>query len=106
MKKAKKKYEALIEYSKNGIYELFFYEKGGYKKAIEAESPSDLLNYLLEKHQQDVILKISPVVKQIIDCEAFEYHKWVQNLEKELLNGIQQAITDIIESEDSGESGV
>lgn len=103
MKKAKKKYEALIEYSKDGIYELFFYEKGGYKKIVESESPSDLLHYLLEKYEKNVILRIPPVIKEIVDCEAFEYHHWVKNLEKELLENIQQTIDEIIESEDSDE---
>lgn len=104
MKKARKKYEALIEYAKDGMYELSFYEQGQYKKVVESESPSDLLHYLLEKHENDVIIRIPPVIKEIIDCEAFEYHKWVANVEKELLNGIQQAIDQIIETEESGES--
>lgn len=103
MKKARKKYEAVIEYSKNGVYELFFYEKGDYKKVVESESPSDLLHYLLEKHENDVIIRIPPVIKEIIDCEAFEYHKWVANVEKELLENIQQAIDQIVESEESDE---
>ena len=103
MKKARKKYEALIEYSKNGIYELFFYENGKYNKIVESESPSDLLHYLLEKHENNVILRIPPVIKEIIDCEAFEYHKWVANIEKQLLEGIQQAINDIVETEETDE---
>jgi hypothetical protein len=103
MKKAKKKYEALIEYAKDGMYELSFYEQGQYKKIVESESPSDLLHYLLEKHENNVIIRIPPVIKEIIELEAFEYHKWVANLEKQLLNGIQQAITDIIESDETDE---
>jgi hypothetical protein len=106
MKKARKKYEALIEYAKDGVYELFFYEQGQYKKIVESESPSDLLHYLLEKHENDVIIRIPPVIKEIIDCEAFEYHKWVSNIEKELLNGIQQAINDITESDETDQSDI
>ena len=97
MKKARKKYEAIIEYAKDGVYELFFYEQGHYRKIVESESPSDLLHYLLEKHESNVIISIPPVIKEIIDCEAFEYHKWVANVEKELLNGIQQAIEGLLE---------
>jgi hypothetical protein len=106
MKKARKKYEALIEYAKDGVYELFFYEQGQYKKIVESESPSDLLHYLLEKHENNVIIRIPPVIKEIIDCEAFEYHKWVSNIEKELLNGIQQAINDITESDETDQSDI
>jgi predicted acetyltransferase len=101
MKKARKKYEALIEYAKDGVYELFFYEQGQYRKIVESESPSDLLHYLLEKHENNVIIRIPPVIKEIIDCEAFEYHKWVANVEKELLNGIQQAIDGLIGHEET-----
>jgi len=106
MKKARKKYEALIEYAKDGVYELFFYEQGQYKKIVESESPSDLLHYLLEKHENNVIIRIPPVIKEIIDCEAFEYHKWVSNIEKELLNGIQQVINDITESDETDQSDI
>jgi hypothetical protein len=106
MKKARKKYEALIEYAKDGVYELFFYEEGKYKKIVDSESPSDLLHYLLEKHENNVIIRIPPVIKEIIDCEAFEYHKWVSNIEKELLNGIQQAINDITESDETDQSDI
>jgi hypothetical protein len=106
MKKARKKYEALIEYTKDGIYELYFFQNGKYNKIVESESPSDLLHYLLDKHKNDVILRIPPVINEIINFEAFEYHKWVESVEKELLNGIEQAITDIIESEESGESNI
>lgn len=104
MKKARKKYEALIEYSKDGMYELLFYQKGQYKKVVQSESPSDLLHYLLEKYENDVIIRIPPVVKEIIDCEAFEYHKWVANVEKELLENIQQAIDQIVESDEPDQS--
>lgn len=100
MKKAKKKYEALIDYTKNGMYELSFYQNGKYNKIVESESPSDLLHYLVEKHQSDVILRIPPVIKEIVDCEAFEYHKWVENLEKNLLNDIENAIDEILNYED------
>lgn len=104
MKKARKKYEALIEYAKNGIYELSFYEHGKYNKIVESESPSDLLHYLLEKHESGVIINIPPVIKEIIDCEAYEYHKWVANVERELLQGIQESIDELLKHDESDES--
>jgi hypothetical protein len=89
MKKARKKHEALIEYEKNGMYSLMLYHAGDYKKLIEAESPSDLLQYALDKYENDFIMVIPPVIEQIISCEAFEYHSWVKKVEQNLLDELE-----------------